>query len=205
MSYFPIICKPYSFERAHNSLPPEIPFLEERPIKLGDEPINRSGNQPKQVDEVDIAQKTASAAIVAPFISSILPISGWLLFLCAVGAIAYIARLQYRSYPDRIKAHRLKVAEDDKAKHDYEVKKRIYEEEVQEYKRRKRIHVEKQEADAPRRIIQWRREQIVLALNETVPPDPSVTTIDETAKPARIKVEGTVTAHVRIYVTGSIK
>lgn len=171
MSYFPIICKPYSFEKAQNSLPPDIPFSENPPIELGDKPIDRSGYQPKQVNGVDIARQTAIAAIFAPFVSSILHISGWLLFLCAVGAIAYIARIQYRNYPDRMKAYRLQVAKYDKAIQDYERRKHIHDNEVQEYQRRKHIHDEKQEASAPRRISQWRHKQIVLALSKTVSHD----------------------------------
>lgn len=149
MSHFPIICTPYSLERAQNSLPPEIPFPEKPPAKPGDEP--------KQWDGTGIAIQAAMAAITAPIISSVLPIPGWLLFLGAVGAIAYGTWQQYKNYPECKQAYRLQAAH--------------YAKELPGYKRRKRNHEEAQKIDVQKRLVPWRREQTRLALARTEPHD----------------------------------
>lgn len=46
-------------------------------------------------------------------------------------------------------------------------------------------------------------QKSVLEASTNLPP--SVTTIDETAKPVQIKVAGTVNPHVSIYVTAAIE
>lgn len=151
MSHFPVICMPHSLERAQNSLPPEIPFSEKPPDKPGDEP--------KQWDGTGIATQTVIAAIAAPIVSSVLSIPGWLLFLGAVGVIAYRAWWQYKNYPERKQVYRLQAAR--------------YAKELPGYKRRKRDHEEAQKIDVQKRLVPWRREQVRLALARTEPHDRS--------------------------------
>ena len=157
MSHFPIVCMPYSLERAQDSLPPEIPFPEKPPANPGDEP--------KQWDGAVIAIQTAAAAIAAPIISSVLPIPVWLLFLGAVSAIAYGTWQQYKSYPDRKQVYRLQAAH--------------YAKELPGYKRRKRNHEEEQKIEVQKRLVPWRREQTRLALARTEPHDGANSTAQE--------------------------
>lgn len=176
MSYFPIICMPYSLERAQDSLPHEIPFPGKAPIKPEGEPKKRSG--------AVIAIQAFTAAIVAPVIASILSISGWLLFLFAIGVIAYSAWRQRESYPDRQQAYQRQTEQ--------------YAKELPDYEREKFNYDEKQKVDAPKRIAQWRREQIQSALNETVPHD------GENSSAWEGNAERVFRSHLKKYFPGKI-
>lgn len=149
MSYFPIICTPYSVELAQNSIPPKVSFPEKPPVKPGDEP--------KQWDNTIIVIQTVAAVVAAPVVSSILHIPVWLLFLGAIGAIAYGTWKQYKSYPDRKQAYRLQSAR--------------YVKELPSYQRRKHSHEEEQKIDVQKRTVPWRREQLRLVLSLTKPHD----------------------------------
>ncbi len=106
---------------------------------------------------MQIAVGTAAAAIIAPILSPVLLVPGWLLSLAAIGAIAYIAQRQRKTYADRQQAYRRQAAR--------------YAKELPAYENRKRAHNKKQEATAPAQIVQWRREQIRTTLARTVPHD----------------------------------
>lgn len=167
MKNFPIIYIPSSLKHAQASLPPDVLFLEKPPAKPENELQKLAW----------VALQTSAAAIAASLISSILHIPGWLLFLGAVGAIAYRDWRQHESY------HRCK---------------KQYAEELSDYERKKLNHDEKQKADAPKRIAQWRREQIQSELNKTVPHD------GENSLAKEGKSEGEFRSHLEKHFPGKI-
>ncbi|PZO56618.1 MAG: hypothetical protein DCF15_08260 [Phormidesmis priestleyi] len=167
MKNFPIICIPSSLKHAQTSLPPDDPFPGKPPAKPENELQKLAW----------VALQTSAAAIAASMISSILHIPGWLLFLGAVGVIAYRDWRQHESY------HRCK---------------KQYAEELSDYERKKLNHDEKQKTDAPKQIAQWRREQIQSVLNKTVPHD------GENSLAKEGKAEGGFRSHLMKYFPGKI-
>ena len=150
MSQFPIILIPHSIGQVKSAQPPVDLFTESPP--------HQPRSQPKKLNTALIGIEAVLAVPLAAIISQITSIPIPLIFLVAVGAIAFQSWYLIATYPERREEYKRQVDE--------------YSEKLEYYEQKKHQHEQKaQAARSPQGIAEFRYKLLLDVLRRTIPHD----------------------------------